>query len=88
MVPRSLRIRDKFRTLNIEKKKLEEFESRYSPIKLDFEKIVGPEAWKQHWDNCLKLHSLMQESQRHSDKIKELIIDAMQQTEPRQNEPM
>lgn len=69
-------------------KKLEEFESRYSPIKLDFEKIVGPEAWKQHWDNCLKLHSLMQESQRHSDKIKELIIDAMQQTEPRQNEPM
>ena len=69
-------------------KKLEEFESRYSPIKLDFEKIVGSEAWKQHWDNCLKLHSLMQESQRHSDKIKELIIDAMQQTEPRQNEPM
>lgn len=54
-------------------KTLEEFEKRYAPIKLDFEKIVGPEAWKQHWENCCKLHQFMQESQKHSDKIKECI---------------
>lgn len=50
--------------------KLEAFESYYTPIKLDFEKIVGKEAWNQHWENCQKLHTLMQESQKHSDIIK------------------
>lgn len=57
--------------------KLEEFEQHYTPIKLDFEKIVGTEVWAQHWENCRKLHSLMQESQKHSDKIKELISNSM-----------
>ena len=56
-------------------KKLEEFEQRYDPIKLDFEQIVGSKNWAQHWDNCRKVHKLMQESQKHSDKIKALIID-------------
>lgn len=58
-------------------KKLEEFEFRYKPIKLNFPQIVGAEAWEQHWDNCRKLHTLMQESQKHSDKIKELIKNSM-----------
>lgn len=63
---------------DIEKRiaKLEEFEQLYTPVKLDFEKIVGAEMWKQHWENCRKLHDLMQESQKHSDKIKELINDS------------
>lgn len=54
-------------------RRLEEFEARYTPIKLDFETIVGSEAWKQHWENCTKLHHFMQESQKHSDKIRECI---------------
>lgn len=53
--------------------KLEEFERHYTPVQLDFENIVGTEIWKQHWENCRKLHSLMQESQKHSDTIKKLI---------------
>lgn len=57
--------------------KLEEFEQHYTPVKLDFEKIVGTEIWEQHWKNCRKLHSLMQESQKHSDKIKKLINDSI-----------
>ncbi len=58
-------------------KRLEVFEKQYVPTKLDFEKIVGTEAWKQHWDNCQKLHDLMQESQKHSDKIKALIYNSI-----------
>lgn len=46
--------------------KLEEFEQHYTPVKLDFEKIVGTEIWEQHWENC----------QKHSDKIKWLIRDS------------
>ena len=53
--------------------KLEEFEQHYTPVRLDFEKIVGTKMWEQHWENCLKLHNLMQESQKHSDTIKKLI---------------
>lgn len=57
--------------------KLEAFESYYTPIKLDFEEIVGKEAWNQHWDNCQKLHTLMQESQKHSDTIKMKIKNSL-----------
>lgn len=61
--------------------RLEEFEQHYAPVRLDFEKITGTQMWEQHWENCRKLHSLMQESQKHSDKIKELInIHILQQT--------
>lgn len=58
--------------------KLEKFEKQFRPIKLDFDKIVGEENWKQHWDNCRKLHELMHESQKHSDTIREKIIEYME----------
>lgn len=57
--------------------KLEEFEQHYTPVKLDFEQIVGTEMWKQHLENCRSLHSLMQESQKHSDIIRKLINDSV-----------
>lgn len=55
--------------------KLEEFERRYPPIKLDFEKIVGAQSWEHHWENCRKIHDLMRESQEYSDEIKKCILD-------------
>ena len=55
--------------------KLAEFEVRYPSIKLDFEKIVGPQSWDRHWENCRKIHDLMRESQEHSDEIKKRILD-------------
>lgn len=61
-------------------KKLEEFELRFPRTRLDFEKIVGTQQWQQHWENCRRLHNLMRESQKHSDKIKKLILDSMKNT--------
>ena len=54
-------------------KRLEKYEKKYTPIKLDFEKIVGKELWKKHWDNYERLLSLMKECQVTSDEIKEII---------------
>lgn len=72
--PRSRQIAD----IEYRIQRLEKFESRYTPVKLDFEKIVGTEAWEEHWNNCQKLHDIMQESQKHADKIKALIHKAME----------
>ncbi len=55
--------------------KLEDFENKYTLVKLDFEKIVGKEIWEQHWLNCQALHDLMQESQEHSDKLRNIILE-------------
>ena len=55
--------------------RLKEYEIKYPPVKIDFEKIVGEEMWKQHWDNCRKLHEMMHESQKHSDIIKDKILE-------------
>ncbi len=52
---------------------LEQFESSYTPIWIDFEKIIGEEKWKQHWENYRRLHEMMQESQRLSDEIRGIL---------------
>ena len=59
-------------------KKLEDYESKYKPIVIDFENIVGKEKWTMHWENCKKLHSLMQESQKLSDEIRHEIIESVE----------
>lgn len=58
-------------------KRLEDYEQRYAPIKLDFEGIVGKDMWEQHWANCQTLHDLMQKSQKHSDKLKSIIKNTL-----------
>lgn len=60
-------------------KRLENYERQYTPIRLDFEKIVGKDMWQQHWTNCQALRALMQESQKHSDKLKAIIHNAISQ---------
>lgn len=62
------------------KKRLEDYERKYTPIKIDFEEIVGKDMWEQHWANCQVLHDLMQESQKHSDKLKSIIKNTLSQT--------
>lgn len=42
--------------------------------------IVGKDMWEQHWANCQALHDLMQESQKHSDKLKSIIKNTLSQT--------
>jgi len=57
-------------------RKLEAYEAWKPPTKLDFESIVGSETWKQHWDNCERLHALMKESQVLAETINRLIDTA------------
>jgi len=63
--------------LELRIKRLEEFEKQSNPIKLDFERIVGEKIWKEHWDNCDKLHNQMKECQKLSDKIQKLILNEL-----------
>lgn len=40
---------------------------------IDFEQLVGKEAWQKHWDNCDRLHKDMSECQKYSDVVKGII---------------
>jgi hypothetical protein len=51
-------------------KRLEDYEKWSKPTNIDFEEIVGPDVWEEHWENCEKLHKMMFESQKLSDKIR------------------
>jgi len=65
--------------------RLEKYEAWSSPTIVDFESIVGKEIWDQHWANCEKLHEMMRESQKLSDRIKVTIAQKIVQpicTEP------
>ncbi|NCU18807.1 hypothetical protein [Pallidibacillus pasinlerensis] len=53
--------------------RLEKYESWSNPKRIDFEVIVGKETWEKHWENCERLHKVMQESQQLSDEIKQTI---------------
>lgn len=43
----------------------------------DYEQQYAPDMWEQHWANCQALHDLMQESQKHSDKLKLIIKNTL-----------
>ena len=58
-------------------KKLDEYEKKYRPRLVDFEAIIGKEAWLQHWKNCETLHKMMYEYQDFSDKIKEKLYNSI-----------
>lgn len=59
--------------------KLEAFQNKYDVKQYDFESIVGAELWKKHWESWEALLRMMKESQKTSDKIKELIKSYVQQ---------
>lgn len=50
--------------------RLEEYERWSKPTRVNFEEVVGKYVWEQHWENCEKLHNMMQESQELSNEIK------------------
>ena len=54
-------------------RKLEVYERKYAPTKLDFVEIVGEELWEKHWNNHEKLLELMKTCQETSDEIQERI---------------
>lgn len=55
-------------------RRLESYEKKYTPIIIDFEKIVGKELWSEHWNNHKQLITLMKEYQKTSDEIKNRVI--------------
>jgi hypothetical protein len=50
--------------------RLEDYETWSNPTIVDFESMVGKDIWEKHWENCVRLHEMMQESQKLSDQIK------------------
>lgn len=71
--PKTKQVRD----LEEKIKRLERYESWGTPVKVDFEKIVGKYKWEQHWENCLKIHKIMQDSQELSDEIQAIVVSAL-----------
>lgn len=62
-------------------KRLDDYEKKYNPIKIDFEEIVGKDMLEKHWANCKAICDSMQESQKHSDKIREIIKNNVLETQ-------
>lgn len=56
-------------------RRLEIYETWKQIKPLDFESLVGKDAWDRHWKNCEELHELMKECQKFSDNIKKIIQD-------------
>ncbi len=54
-------------------KRLEKYEKWHSVRPIDFEKIVDPTLWTQHWNNREKLFNLMKKSQELATEIKQVI---------------
>ncbi len=57
-------------------KRLEKYENWGTPTKVDFEKIVGSEDWKKHWDNWRKVKNIMRKSQVLAEEIKSKVDHA------------
>ena len=70
--PASRNIKD----LDIRIKRLEDFESRFSPTKIDIEEIVGKELYDRYWTLWEELLDKMQEAQKLSDELKTILQKA------------
>ena len=58
-------------------KRLEEYERQFTCARYDFKAIVGEELWNEHMDNREKILELMKKAQTTSDKIKQIIDQAV-----------
>lgn len=57
-------------------RRLETYEKWDVPTKIDFEAVVGKEAWSQHWQNWERVQSLMRESQKLAETINQRVASA------------
>lgn len=53
--------------------RLEKYEKWKNIKPIDFQKLIGDDLWSRHWDNCKKLHKMMEEAQKLSETIKKKI---------------
>ena len=60
--------------LHLRIERLKRYEQKFTPLRLEFEAIVGSETWNQYWQNCETLHDMFHEFQLLSDDIKAKIV--------------
>ena len=75
--PASRRVPDLQRRIE----RLENYESCFTPHRLDFEKIVGSDLWAEHWANNDAIQKMMKDSQKLSDQIRDIIANSMTATQ-------
>lgn len=63
-------------------RRLEKYEKKFEPAKIDIESIIGEELWSQHLSNLERLHSFMNECQELSDQIKGIVSEAYKKDRP------
>lgn len=56
--------------------RLREYESVADPTRLDFEEIVGPELWSEHWKNWERVQEAMRKAQELAAQINVTIAAA------------
>ena len=56
--------------------RLEKYENWGTPTKIDFDAIVGKDAWEQHWKNCEHVQETMRKAQEVADQIKADVAQA------------
>lgn len=64
--PKTRQIKD----LNMKIEKLGKYEQRGQISPINFAELIEGELWRQHWDNCEKLHKQMESCQNLADQIK------------------
>lgn len=57
--------------------RLEEYERRKEPRKIDFAKEVGPDLWKAHWENHARLLALMRECEQTAQRVRAAVREAV-----------
>lgn len=56
--------------------RLEEYEKWREVLPIDFEAIVGPEAWARYWEDCESVVTALRQSQELANKLKAEILAA------------
>ena len=70
--PKSRNIKD----IDIRIKRLEAFELKFKPMKINIEDVVGKERWEKYQSMRIELLNKMQEAQQLSDELKIILIEA------------
>ena len=55
---------------------LEKYESWRIPVRIDFDKVVEPQLWKEHKENWQGVLTLLAKSQTLAKEIRKLVEDA------------
>jgi hypothetical protein len=55
--------------------RIKAYEAIQEPTRIDFSQVVDTDFWQQHWENCEKIHKMLQESQKLARQINETVAN-------------